>query len=70
MAAFPAPIVLRLYNLLLALAGVVLFPLVLFGLLWRADARRGIFSRLGLGWPTGGEGDLLWAHGARRMGHG
>lgn len=64
MAAFPAPIVLRLYNLLLALAGVVLFPLVLFGLLWRADARRGIFSRLGLGWPTGGEGDLLWAHGA------
>ncbi len=61
---FPSPIVLRLYNVLLALVGLLSLPLVLLGLLWRADARRGIFARLGMGWPSRGNGELLWAHGA------
>ena len=61
---FPSPVVLRLYNLLLALFGILILPLVLFGLLLRADARRGISARLGFGWPQGEDGDLLWAHGA------
>ena len=64
MAKFPAPLVLRLYNLLLALVGMMSLPLVLFGLLWRADARRGLAARLGFGWPAGTPGELLWAHGA------
>lgn len=62
--SFPLPIVLRLYNLGLVVAGVLLLPIVLLGLLWRADARRGIFTRMGIGWPEGSEGPLLWAHGA------
>ncbi len=61
---FPSPIVLRLYNVLLALVGLLSLPFVLLGLLWRADARRGIFARMGMGWPSREGGELLWAHGA------
>ena len=53
------------YNLLIAVAAIVLAPFAALVCLVRPGWRQGLAARLGMGWPNaGGAGPVLWAHAA------